>query len=159
MSETPRAGEGAVGYDEPAGDNAFLGFLRQPRILLIMLAAWEIVAVLVELFAARGFSLDLSGGVDGVLAGRLLSWQAIPLAVLYLYCARDPQRFHGIFWLALIEQGSAIAASLYHLAAGHLEVEAIFVNLVVSAGLGLLVFAYLFQPRASQVDGVRVRSE
>ena len=147
MSETPGAGGRATDYGRPPGENAFLGFLQQPRILLTMLAAWEVVAVLVELFAARGFSLDINGGLDGVMAGRLLSWQAIPLAVLYLYCARDPERFHGIFWLALIEQGAAIAANLYHLAADHLEFEAIFVNVLVSAGLGLLVFVHLFQPR------------
>jgi hypothetical protein len=103
--------------------------------------------VLVELFAGRSFSLGVDGGFDGVMAGTLLSWQGIPLAVLYLYCARDPERFHGVFWLAMIEQASAIAANLYHFAVDHLEFEAIFVNLAVSAGLGFLVFLHLFQPR------------
>jgi hypothetical protein len=156
MSETPGYGGGVGGYDEPAGGNAFLGFVQQPRILLIILALWEVVAVLVELFVSRGFSLDINGGLDGILAGRLLSWQAIPLAVLYLYCARDPQRFHGIFWLALIEQVSAVAANLYHFVSDHLEFEAIFVNVIVSAGLGVLVFVHVFQPRESQADRVRV---
>jgi hypothetical protein len=156
MSETPGYGGGVGGYDEPGRGNAFLGFVQQPRILLVILAAWEVVAVLVELFASRGFSLDINGGLDGILAGRLLSWQAIPLAVLYLYCARDPQRFHGIFWLALIEQLSAIAANLYHLVSDHLEFEAVFVNVIVSAGLAVLVFVHVFQPRESQADRVRV---
>ena len=157
MSETPRAGGGAPDYGRPAGDNALFGFLQQPRILLTLLAAWEVVAVLVELFTSRGFSLDINGGLDGVLAGRVLSWQAIPLAVLYLYCARDPQRFHGIFWLALIEQIAAVAANLYHLAADQLEVEAIFVDVIVSAALGLLVFVHLFQRRDSNEYRVETR--
>lgn len=147
MSETPRVGERGADYEREAGGQGLLSFVQQPRIVLILLAAWEVVAVLVELFAARGFSLDIGGGIDGILAGRLLSWQAIPLAVLYLYCARDPWRFHGIFWLALIEQGAAIGANLYHLVADHLEFEAVFVNLVVSAGLGFLAFLNVFEPR------------
>jgi hypothetical protein len=152
MSEAQRFEEKAVGYDRQTG-GGFLSFVQQPRIVLFLLVAWEIVAVVVELFASRGFSLGISGGLDGVLAGRLLSWQAIPLAVLYLYCARDPQRFHGIFWLALIEQGAAIGANLYHVVADHLEFEAVFVNLVVSAGLGFLAFLNVFQ--ASQPEQSR----
>jgi hypothetical protein len=152
MSDMPNTGGTTAGPRTSPGDEGFLGVLQQPRILLILLAAWEIVAVLVELFAGRSASLGIEGGLDGVMAGTLLSWQAIPLAVLYLYCARDPNRFHGIFWLALIDLGAAIAANLYHFAVDHLEFEAIFVNLVVSTALALLVFLHLFQPRDSQPD-------
>ena len=151
---------GEVGaHEKPLGENAFLRVVQQPRILLVLLAAWEIVAALVEFLASSGFSLDVSGGLDGVLAGRLLSWRSIPLAVLYLYCARDPKRYHRIFWLALIEQGAAIAANLYHWGANQLEFEAILVNVIVSAALGAFVFLHLFQPRDSNEYGVRVRSE
>jgi len=144
----------AAAYDKPLGENAFLRVVQQPRILLVLLAAWEVVGALVEFFASSGFSLDVSGGLDGVLAGRILSLQSIPLAVLYLYCARDPKRYHRIFWLALIEQGVAVAANLYHWGANHLEFEAILVNVIVSAALGALVFLHLFQPRESQGDRV-----
>jgi hypothetical protein len=146
---------GDVGaYEKPLGENAFLRLVQQPRILLVLLAAWEIVAALVEFLASSGLSLDVSGGFDGVLAGRLLSWQSIPLAVLYLYCARDPKRYHRIFWLALIEQGAAIAANLYHWGANQLEFEAIFVNVIVSAALGAFVFLHLFQPREPERERV-----
>src|SRR3989337_2536958 len=128
MSDMPDTG--GV-YEKPLGENAFLRVVQQPRILLVLLASWEVVGALVEFLASSGVSLDvtggLGGGVDGLLAVRLLSWQSIPLAVLYLYCARDPKRYHRIFWLALIEQGAAIAANLYHWGANHLEFEAIFV--------------------------------
>jgi hypothetical protein len=149
MSETPgtRGEEADYGYQKPLGDNAFLQFVQRPRILLILLAAWEIVGVLVELAASSSMSLDIEGGLDGVLAGRLLSWQAVPLAVLYLYCARDPVRYQRIFWLALIEQAAAVAANLYHVIADHLEIEAIFIPVVVSASLGLLAFLNVFQRR------------
>lgn len=149
MSEMPggRREAGEYDYEKPPGGNAFLGLLQQPRILLTLLAAWAIVSVILELLAGSGVSLDIEGGLDGLLAGRVLSWQALPLAVLYLYCARDPDRYQRIFWLALIDQGAAVAANVYHFAADHLEFEAIFIPLVVSAALALLAFLNVFQRR------------
>jgi hypothetical protein len=149
MSEMPGTrGEGTdYGYQKSLGDNGILQLVQQPRVLLVLLAAWEIVGVLVELFASSGFSLDIEGGFDGVLAGRLLSWQSVPLAVLYLYCARDPVRYQRIFWLALIEQGAAVSANLYHFVADQLEFEAIFFPIIVSASLGTLAFLNVFQRR------------
>jgi hypothetical protein len=147
MSEMPEARrEGAEsGYQKPPGNNGIIQLVQQPRVLLILLAAWEIVGVLAEVFASRAFSLDIGNSLDGVLAGRLLSAPAVPLAVLYLYCARDPVRYQRIFWLALIEQATAVAANVYHVAADHLAVEAIFIPVVVSASLGLLAFLNVFQ--------------
>ena len=149
MSETPGTRlEGAdYGYEKSLGENGILQLVQQPRVLLVLLAAWEIVGVLVELFASSGFSLDIEGGLDGVLAGRLLSWQSLPLAVLYLYCARDPVRYQRVFWLALIEQAAAVAANIYHLVTDQLEIEAVFIPIVVSASLGLLAFLNVFQRR------------
>jgi len=149
MSDTPGArSEGAEhGREKSPGDNGVIQLVQQPRVLLILLAAWEIVGVLVELFASSGFSLDIEGGLDGVLAGRLLSWQSLPLAVLYLYCARDPVRYQRVFWLSLIEQAAAVAANIYHLVTDQLEIEAVFIPIVVSASLGLLAFLNVFQRR------------
>ena len=75
MSEMPEARrEGAeYGYQKPPGDNGILQLVQQPRVLLILLAAWEIVGVLVELFASSGILAGHRNGLDGVLAGRLLS--------------------------------------------------------------------------------------
>ena len=149
MSETPGMRHEAAdyGYEKSLGDNGILQLVQKPRVLLVLLAAWEIVGVLVELFASSSFSMNLNNGLDGLLAGRILSWQAVPLAVLYLYCARDPQRYPRIFWLALIEQAAAVAANIYHLVADDLEFEAIFVPVVVSASLGTLAFLNVFQRR------------
>jgi len=149
MSEMPgaRREAGDYGYQKPLGDNSFLQLVQQPRVLLVLLAAWEIVGVLVELFASSSFSMNLNDGLDGLLAGRVLSWQAVPLAVLYLYCARDPQRYPRIFWLALIEQAAAVAANLYHLVADQLELEAVFIPIAVSASLGTLAFLNVFKRR------------
>src|SRR3990172_3764994 len=131
---------------KPLGENAVLKFVQRPRILLILLAAWEIIGALTEFFTSSGLFVNLHGGeLDGALGGRALGWEAIPLAVLYLYCARDPARYHTVFWLALIEQGAAIVANVYHWGAGDFSFESIVIPVGVAAGLGLLVFLHLFE--------------
>lgn len=135
----------------PPEESAFFNTLRQPRVVLILLAVWDIIGAVTEFFTSSGLFVDLHGGeLDGALGGRALSWEAIPMAVLYLYCSRDPVRFHGVFWLALIEQGAAIAANIYHWGAGDFSFESVVIPLAVAAGLALLVFLHLFQPRDSE---------
>src|SRR3989304_7162538 len=95
----------------PPATTPFWAALRQPRILLILLAMWDIIGALTEFFSSSGLFVDLQGiELDGALGGRALSWEAIPLAVLNLYCARDPVRSHRGFWLALVEQAGATGA-------------------------------------------------
>jgi hypothetical protein len=140
MAEIPQAA--------PPSENPFWAALRQPRILLILLAVWDIIGALTEFFTSSGVFVDLHGTeLDGVLGGRALSWEAIPLAVLYLYCSRDPVRYHRVFWLALIEQAAAIVANIYHWGAGDFSFESVLIPIVVAAALGLLVFLHLFQAR------------
>ena len=94
MAESPQA------PPIPA-ENSFLKAIRQPRFLLILLAVWAIIGALTEFFTSSGLFVDLHGReLDGALGGRSLSWEAIPLAILYLYAARDPKRYHPVFWLA-----------------------------------------------------------
>ena len=50
-------------------ENASLGFVQQPRILLVLLAAWEIVAVLVELLAVPQLLLTSTTGSTGCSPG------------------------------------------------------------------------------------------
>jgi len=134
------------------GGNAFLEFVQRPRIMLLLLAGWAVLGFLTELFTSNALFLENHAQgeleLDGVFGGRALGWEAIPLAVLYLYCWRDPDRFRGIFWLALIEQGAAIAAHLYHwLATGDFSFESVFLPLAGASTLAALVFVHLFRPR------------
>ncbi|MEX0799699.1 MAG: hypothetical protein WD379_00610 [Dehalococcoidia bacterium] len=142
MAETPQGAEPAVVYSE----NTFLDTLRQPRIVLLLLAGWAIVGALTEFFTSSGLFVDLRGvELDGALGGRALGWEQIPLAALYLYCARNPARYHRVFWLALIEQGAAIAANLYHLGAGDFSAESVIIPLAGAATLAVLSFLNVFQ--------------
>lgn len=119
--------------------------LQRPRVMLALLAAWAIVGAATEFFTSSGLFLDLHGReLDGALGGRALGWEAIPLAALYLYALRNPERFRGVFWIALIEQAAAIVSYLYHWGAGDFSFESVLIPLAVAAGLGALVFVHLF---------------
>ncbi len=144
MTETPQAAQ-------PPAENPFWVALRQPRAVLVLLAVWAIIGALTEFFTSSGLFVDLHGlELDGALGGRALSWEAIPLAVLYLYCSRDPVRYQRVFWLALIEQAAAIVANVYHLGAGDFSLESVLIPIVVAGALGVLVFLHLFQPRGPE---------
>ncbi|MCH8346055.1 MAG: hypothetical protein IIC87_03880 [Chloroflexi bacterium] len=143
MEETAQAAQ-------PPAKNPFWLTLRQPRVLLILLALWAIVGALTEFFTSSSLFVDLPAELDGALGGRALSWEAIPLAVLYLYCSRDPVRYQRVFWLALIEQAAAIFANIYHLGAGDFSLESVFIPIAVAGGLALLVFLHLFQPKGPE---------
>ena len=144
MSETPP-------YTEPpqVDGDGFLGTVRQPRIVLLLLGLWAVLGALTEFFTSSGLFVDLRGvELDGALGGRALSWEQIPLALLYFYCARDPVRYHRVFWLALVEQAAAIAANVYHLGAGDFSAESVIIPIAGAGALALLVFLHLFQPKA-----------
>lgn len=146
MAEPPESQPAAV-----QEENAFFTTIRQPRIVLLLLAAWDIVGAVAEFFTSSGLFVDLRDQeIDGLLGGRALSWEAIPMAAVYLYASRDPDRYHRVFWLALIEQAAAIVANIYHLGAGDFSVESIIVPVGVAGGLAFLVFLHLFQPKAAQ---------
>jgi hypothetical protein len=146
MDETPQ-----VAQPQPPVENPFWTTLRQPRIVLILLAVWAIIGALTEFFTSSGLFVDLHGvELDGALGGRALGWEAIPLAVLYLYCSRDPVRYQRVFWLALIEQAAAVVANIYHVGAGDFSLESVLIPIVVAAALGVLVFLHLFQPKETE---------
>jgi hypothetical protein len=145
-------GQGA--YTPPPAPNPFLSFIQRPRILLVVLAAWALVGFLTELADDSPFFVDThSRELDGAVGGLALNWEGIPLAVLYLYCARNPDRFHGVFWLALIAQGASFVSNLYHwLVTETFSFESVALPLGMAAGLGTLVFIHLFAPRAESVE-------
>ena len=148
MEETPPARQPEAAQPQPARGNPFWTTLRQPRVVLILLAGWAIIGALTEFFTSSGLFIDLHNReLDGALGGRALSWEAIPLAVLYLYASRDPVRYQRVFWLALIEQAAAMAANVYHLGAGDFSLESVIIPIAVAGALFLLVFLHLFQPK------------
>lgn len=152
--------EGTRGIYTGAEPNPILDFLRKPRIMLLILAVWSAISVLAETFTSNGLFLENHNRgefeFDGALGGLALGWEGIPLAVLYVYCFRDPKRFHGIYWLALVHMGSICASQLYHwLVTDDYTFESIVIPLGVSAGIAALVFAHLFTRKEPETEIVR----
>lgn len=121
---------------------------KKPRILLVLLAVWSLLAVVTQLFVNSGLFLDIHDReLDGATGGLALSFQAIPLALLYLYCWRNPEHYRSVFWLALIQQAAIGGGALYQWAIGTFSAESIIVPVAGSLVLGVFSFLQLFEPR------------
>jgi len=121
--------------------------LRQPRIVLILLATWAILGVIAQVFSGS-FLFDMEGHeASGILAGRAFSASMVIPAIIYLWAARDPKRHRQVFWLALIEQVVIVLSCFYHRGAGDITWAGTIIPAAISGGLVFLVFFNLFQPR------------
>jgi len=121
--------------------------LRQPRIVLILLATWAILGVIAQVFSGS-FLFDMKGHeASGILAGRAFSASMVIPAIIYLWAARDPKRHRQVFWLALIEQVVIVLSCFYHRGAGDITWAGTIIPAAISGGLVFLVFFNLFQPR------------
>jgi hypothetical protein len=130
-----------------ASQPSALQTLRQPRIVLILLATWDIVGIIAQVLAGS-FLFDMEGHeASGIFAGRVFSASMIVPAIIYLWAARDPKRHRQVFWLALVEQVVVVLSCFYHRGAGDITWAGTIVPAVISGGLIFLVFFNLFQPR------------
>jgi hypothetical protein len=121
--------------------------LRQPRIVLILLATWAILGVVAQVLSGS-FLFDMEGHeASGILAGRAFSASMVIPAIIYLWAARDPKRHRQVFWLALIEQVVVVLSCFYHRGAGDITWAGTIIPAAISVGLIFLVFFNLFQPR------------
>jgi hypothetical protein len=125
--------------------------LRQPRVMLVLLAIWDILGVLAQLMSAS-FLFDMKGAeASGIFGGRVFSASAIVPAIVYIWALRDPQQHRRVFWLALIEQVVVVLSSFYHRGAGDITWAGAIIPSIISGALIFLIFPNLFQPRPSSL--------
>ncbi len=138
----------STGEVQPTAPQAgILQTLRQPRVVLILLAIWDIVGVVAQVLS-DSFLFDMEGAeASGILAGRAFSASMIVPAIIYLWAARDPKRYRQVFWLALVEQAVIVLSCFYHRGAGDITWAGTIIPAAISAGLIFLVFFNLFRPR------------
>ncbi len=158
--QTPMPGPEPAYQPLPEQENAFLNLLLQPRILLFLLAAWALLGFLTELVVDSALFVERHGdgdiGLDGALGGLALNWEGIPLAVLYIYCARNPDRFRGVYWLALAAMAASVASNLYHwLVTDTYSIESVALPIGISAGLASLVFLHLFRAKDKNLEAIK----
>jgi hypothetical protein len=123
-----------------------LDTLRRPAVLLVLLATWDIVGAVVQLLGMGAF-FELDQTADGILAGQALGTAMVVPAVVYLYAARDVERFRRVFWLALIEHIVAIASYFYHWGRDDIGIEGVVIPTVVSGGFLFLILLVMFVPQ------------
>jgi len=140
----------STGEVQPAQPSpSVLEVLRQPRVMLILLAIWDILGVITQLLSAS-FLFDMEGKeASGIFGGRAFSASALIPAVVYLWALRDPQQHRRVFWLGLIEQVVLILSSFYHRGAGDITWAGAIIPSIISGALIFLIFPNLFQPRAA----------
>jgi hypothetical protein len=127
---------------------SFLEILRQPRVMLVLLATWDILGVVAQLLSGS-FLFDMDRQASGIFGGRAFSASAIVPAIVYIWALRDPQQHRRVFWLALIEQVALVLSSFYHKGAGDITWAGAIIPAIISGGLIFLIFPNLFQPRAA----------
>ena len=123
-----------------------LEMLRQPRVMLVLLATWDIVGVIAQLLS-DSFLFDMKTDASGILGGRVFSASALIPAIVYLWALRDPQQHRRVFWLGLIEQVALVLSSFYHKGAGDIGWAGVVIPSIISGALIFLIFPNLFQPR------------
>jgi hypothetical protein len=124
---------------------------KKPRILLLLLAGWSVLALLTQIFVNSGLFLDIHDAeLDGAMGGFALSFQGAALALLYLYCWRDPAHYHSVFWLAMVQQVAIVCGVLYQLIIGTFTFESIVIPLVGSVIPAIFSFLQIFEPSPSK---------
>ena len=130
------------------GQPSVLDMLRQPRVMLVLLATWDIVGVVAQLLS-DSFLFNMKAEASGILGGRAFSASALIPAIVYLWALRDPQQHRRVFWLGLIEQVTLVLSSFYHRGAGDIGWAGVIIPSIISGALIFLIFPNLFQPRAA----------
>ncbi|MBF6598995.1 MAG: hypothetical protein IVW36_00615 [Dehalococcoidia bacterium] len=85
------------------------------QLVLVLLAAWDLLAFFLELGQTRVLRID---GIQGVLGARSVNGAVVVLALAYLYAARNPMRHRFVIWLAALEQVVALFSGAFHWALG-----------------------------------------
>ena len=133
----------------PSFLESLLYTLHQPRVMLVLLAIWDIVGVLTQLLSGS-FLFDMKGmEASGIFGGRVFSGSAVVPAIVYIWALRDPEQHRRVFWLGLIEQVALILSSFYHRGAGDITWAGTIIPAVISGALIFLIFPNLFEPRAA----------
>jgi hypothetical protein len=110
------------------------------QLILILLAAWDLLAFLLELTNTRLLKI---GSIDGVLGARSVSGSLAVLAIAYIYAARNPIRHRFVLWLASLEQFVAMFAGTFHWARGDVAAGEALVPILVAALLLVLLMTNL----------------
>jgi len=112
------------------------------QLILVLLAAWDLLAFLLELTNTRFLTI---GSIEGVLGARSVSGAMAVLGIAYLYAARNPIRYRFVLWLASLEQFVALFSCTFHWARGDIGFDE--AALPIAAAAVFLVLLMINLPR------------
>lgn len=115
------------------------------QLVLVALAAWNIITFLLELTNAPLVSI---GEIDGLLGARAVNGASAVLAFAYLWAARNPLRYRFVIWLAAVDQAMCIFSAAFHWTLGDLNTSETILPVIVAAGM----LALLASNRPRQTD-------
>jgi hypothetical protein len=110
------------------------------QLILVLLAAWDLLAFALELTNTRLLRI---GSIDGVLGARSVSGTVAVLAIAYLYAARNPVRYRFILWMATIEQFVALFTCTFHWARSDVSFGEVALPILVAAGFLVMLLTNL----------------
>ncbi|MDP9238438.1 MAG: hypothetical protein M3P30_13775 [Chloroflexota bacterium] len=110
------------------------------QLILVLLAAWDFIAFLLELTNTRLLQI---GNIDGALGARSVSGTMAVLAVAYVYAARNPVRYRFILWMATLEQFVALFAGAFHWARSDVGFAEVTIPILVASGFLVMLLTNL----------------
>jgi hypothetical protein len=110
------------------------------QLVLLALAAWNLVTFLLELASTALIDIER---VDGVVGGHAVSGASAVLGIAYVYAARNPVRYRFIAWLALIEQVVALFSMAFHWARDDVSFGEVALPMVVATVFLVLLLTTL----------------
>src|SRR5215210_5497193 len=98
---------------------------RRLQLVLLLMVLWDILVLIADLSFGSPLLKTSDHKITGLIAGRAeLGGAALVPMALYVYAiVRGPLRHPGLLWVGGFEQGAAALFSVFHLAAGDIEVE------------------------------------
>jgi hypothetical protein len=147
QAASPRDAHGRETTSNPAETSISTTVLT--RILILLIAAWSLLAGIVLVFFQGTGSGALGAGVSDVAGQRLLGAHLMVLAPVYALVAWHSERYQGLFWLPFASQLAVFLAVGYSILIGDTEFGDGMVAVTVSGiFIGLLSFVWISEQRA-----------
>jgi hypothetical protein len=147
---THREDEAIRPAEEAPAEGAISVALAQ-RLVIFLLAAWNVFAGLSLVVFQGASSASLGAGIEDEAAQRLIGVHMLILAPVFFMLAWKPEKYGAFLWLAYLSQAAIAAATAFDLVAGNRDVGDGTLPLVVALlFLALLVYVWVAGRRVAE---------
>ncbi len=153
QGQPPHREEKAVRPAEEAPVEGAISIALAQRLVVFLLAAWNVFAGLSLAVFQGASSASLGAGIKDAAAQRLIGVHMLILAPVFFMLAWKPQKYGAFMWLAYVSQAAIAAATAYDLVAGNRDVGDGALPLVVAL-IFLVLLVYLWAAGRRAVERV-----